>query len=131
MRIYTHTHTHTLHSPHPGMPQNLDPFQINYTDGQQVLAQATDNESPNQKNVVYLRSSKQPQKSDSPSSAKSDPSSNAKQLSDEASDEWWPKNGCFPSLDVLRKHSDEVKPLDFTLIYCSQVCWISIPLIHS
>ena len=53
----------------------------------------------------------QPQKSDSPS--------NAKQLSNEATDEQVHQNGCFPSVDVLRKHSDEVKPLYFTLTQVS------------
>ena len=93
------------------MPRN-----VVLTYGQQVVAQATDDDSPNAKNTVYLKSA-MPEPQESGSSA----TGNASQVSDEATNEQSLENGCFPSVDTYRKLSEKGKPLHLTLIYCNQV----------
>ena len=116
--VHTHHMCIRTHSPHLDLPQDLDSHHL--TDGQPVVAQATDSDSPNAKNTVYLKSTMpEPQEPDFSSAT-----DNASQLSDEATNEQWLENGCFPSVDKYRKLSEIGKPLHLTLIYCSQVCQI-------
>jgi hypothetical protein len=97
------------------MPQNLDPYQLNFTDGQQLVAQATDNDSPNTKNTVYLKSVKQPPELKAESSAASSDKQQPEELPDQ------PKNGKFLPLSVIRKQPNELNLLVPWLIYCSPV----------
>jgi hypothetical protein len=95
------------------MPQNLDPYQLNFTDGQQLVAQATDNDSPNTKNIVYLKSVKQPPELKAESSAADSDKQQPEELSDQ------PK---FLPLSLIRKRPNELNSLARWLIYCSPVC---------
>ena len=110
-----YSHTHTLHSPHPGIPQNLDPCHLNFTDGQQLVVQATDDDSPNSKNTVYLKSVKQPQELKTESFA----DGNDKQQSEEPSIQ--PRSGKFLPLSMM-KWPNEFNTTIPWLIYCSPVC---------